>query len=297
VLERDMEDLISEFPSEFFPRMQLTLKGRQGTLAGAGRYDLYFEDEHRTRILMELKARPAKYMDADQLAKYKAALDAAGERHVLMWLVATQIPGPVRDQLDRLGIEYTEIHEAELRTVAGRHGLTLTSDRPTAAAVPVSSAPPTRPIQQASFQSAERPRASEFRSSHISKKFRESREALRRFSPAFFEFLCYPEANRRSGLWLSTATNAHLYLRDGFLTYIRFEGASLTFSPRYNAQIDGGTEDRSHLLFPQPMMALIERHEGFKAGWAVLRSGGAVEFKSTAPVAFFRDLAKALEQL
>ncbi len=128
MIEREMEDLIAAYPKEFFPRKDMVLKGRQGCLSGVGRYDLWFEDEHGTNVLMEIKARPAKYQDADQCAKYKDALDQNGERYVLMWLVATIIPGSVRSFLDNSGIEYTEIHEAEYRVVAQRHNYTFESE-------------------------------------------------------------------------------------------------------------------------------------------------------------------------
>ena len=81
-----------------------------------------FRDEHQTSILMELKARTAKYEDASQLAKYLDALKLQGKKDILMWLVATSIPQSVREFLDRIGIEYTEIHESEYRAVALRHG-------------------------------------------------------------------------------------------------------------------------------------------------------------------------------
>ncbi len=52
------------------------LQERQGSFQGVGRFDLLFKDEFDTNILMELKARTAKYQDATQLAKYKDALTA-----------------------------------------------------------------------------------------------------------------------------------------------------------------------------------------------------------------------------
>ncbi|MDI1304220.1 MAG: endonuclease NucS, partial [bacterium] len=121
MLESVMEELISKYPSEFFPRKSLTLTGRQRSFSGVGRFDLMFQDEHKTNILMELKARPAKYEDASQLAKYNDALKIQGVSNILMWLVATDIPNSVREFLDRIGIEYTEIHESEYRIVAVRH--------------------------------------------------------------------------------------------------------------------------------------------------------------------------------
>ena len=90
---------------------------------------------------MELKARTAKYEDASQLAKYKDALEAAGERNILMWLVAPQIPKSVRDFLDGIGIEYTEIHEPEYRNVASRHGYEIKSESEEPP-LPVDTSPP-----------------------------------------------------------------------------------------------------------------------------------------------------------
>jgi hypothetical protein len=55
--EREMENLIAAFPSDFFPRRNFVLKGRQQSFADVGRFDLLFEDEFQTKILMELKAR------------------------------------------------------------------------------------------------------------------------------------------------------------------------------------------------------------------------------------------------
>ncbi len=82
--EREMEDLIAAYAEEFFPRRDMALKGRQESFSGVGRLDLLFEDEHHTNVLMELKAVPAKYDHASQLAKYKTALEQRGERNVLM---------------------------------------------------------------------------------------------------------------------------------------------------------------------------------------------------------------------
>lgn len=121
--ERQMEDLIAQFPSDLFPGKNLVLRGRQQSFAGVGRFDLLFVDGFQTNILMELKARPAKYEDATQLARYKEELQRLGEQRILMWLVSPLIPRSVREFLDHIGIEYSEIHPAEFKMVAERHGV------------------------------------------------------------------------------------------------------------------------------------------------------------------------------
>src|SRR6266436_4777603 len=115
MIERDMEDLIAKYPRDFFPRQQLTLKGRQESLAGIGRFDLLFEDEFQSAILMELKARTAKYEDATHVARYRDELKRQGHKNVIMWVVATQVPPSVKEFLTDKGIEYTEIHLSEFR--------------------------------------------------------------------------------------------------------------------------------------------------------------------------------------
>jgi len=130
MLERDMEEMIARFPEDFFPGHGFVLTGRQQVFPGIGRFDLMFVDRFQTKVLMELKAVPAKYENATQLATYKDALEARGETAILMWLVAPSVPNSVREFLDRIGIEYTEIHEAQFRRVAERRGAVFTLPLP-----------------------------------------------------------------------------------------------------------------------------------------------------------------------
>jgi endonuclease NucS-like protein len=127
--ERDMEDLIAAYPDDFFPREPLVLVGRQQSLDGVGRFDLLFEDRFKSKILMELKARPLKYEDATQVANYRDELKRNGCKNVWMWLVAPRIPDSVSEFLDDIGIMYTEIHFGEFRRVAERHDSVIKSDR------------------------------------------------------------------------------------------------------------------------------------------------------------------------
>jgi len=130
MIEREMEDLIAAHPEEFFPRHVFALKGRQGTFAGVGRFDLLFEDRFENNILMELKAVPAKLEAAEQLVKYRLALEEKGERNVIMWLVAPVVPRHIAEFLDRFGIEHSEIHEAQFRQIASRHDYRFASEAP-----------------------------------------------------------------------------------------------------------------------------------------------------------------------
>lgn len=128
MIERDMEDLLANFPGDFFPRKNLVLRGRQESFAGIGRFDLLFEDEFQSTILMELKVRPAKYEDATQVARYRDGLKRQGRKNVFMWLIAPQISPSVREFLEDKGIEYSEIHISEFRRVAERHEFAIKSE-------------------------------------------------------------------------------------------------------------------------------------------------------------------------
>jgi Endonuclease NucS len=128
MIEKDMEDLIAAFPDDFFPRKQFVLIGRQQSFSGVGRFDLLFEDEFKSTILMELKARTLKYEDATQVARYRDELKRNGCRNIVMWLVAPQVPVSVREFLDDKGIEYSEIHVPEFRRVAERHAFVIQSE-------------------------------------------------------------------------------------------------------------------------------------------------------------------------
>lgn len=56
-------------PGGVLSETELRVEGAPQSFAGVGRFDLLFEDQFQSNILMELKARPAKYEDATQLAK------------------------------------------------------------------------------------------------------------------------------------------------------------------------------------------------------------------------------------
>ena len=128
MIERDMEDLMATYPTDFFPHHTFVLVERQSSFAGVGRFDLLFKDDHDSTILMELKARTLKYEDATQVARYRDELKRNGHKNIVMWLVAPQIPTSVREFLDDKGIEYSEFHFGQFRRVAERHSFIIKSE-------------------------------------------------------------------------------------------------------------------------------------------------------------------------
>lgn len=323
MIEKEMEDLIAAYPNDFFPRKKLELVDRQKTFPGVGRFDLMFKDEFDTTILMELKARPAKYKDADQLAKYWNALTQQGQKGVIMWLVASAIPFSVRDFLDRIGIEYTEIHEAEFRRVAQRHGYTFNSEfirNPiNNDEIYTASLSESHQLNDHSTHSnlqedididmpiiTDCGRWSDRLPHKIQSKFRKNREKLRSTFEVAYAFLRYPEVTWDSNLTLMTATNAHLYFRKCFLAYIKLGRDFIVFSPKYHLHIHNKAKNRPSLLFKELLPSLIEKHNGYEQKWArrnkigIGKNGRPIfeyTFYNRTPIEFFDDLINALENL
>jgi len=288
MLESVMEELIAKYPNDFFQRKSFILKGRQGSFAGVGRFDLLFTDEHQTNILMELKARPAKYEDASQLAKYKDALKEQGMANVLMWLVATDIPPSVREFLDRIGIEYTEIHESEYQQVAIRHN-EIVFDPKESQLTDSPSASPSRPTQNKRERSPSQ-RSSFGMRSNISPKFRITMDKLHTFFPAGQEFLSHVSNPSSGGFWISSSTNAHLYYNDSFLAFMKVSLDSILFSPFFNGRIDGSTIDRHKLVFPDVFRRLSKDTNGQQVAWVRFSGDGSVTLTKEAPREFFTKL-------
>ncbi|NOX62249.1 MAG: DUF91 domain-containing protein [Chloroflexi bacterium] len=302
MLEKEMEDLIANYPDDFFPRKRLVLIERQKTFPGVGRFDLLFEDEFGTSILMELKARPAKYEDATQLARYRDVLLSRGHRNIIMWLVAPQISLSVRDFLDQVGIEYSEIHESEFRRIAERHGYVIGEAKTLPEQESISS--------EALHTQTGSPVARYTRYIHnrlpqrIKPEFRRRREQLKNAFEAAYLFLMYPESPE-TDIVLMTSTNAHLYFQRCFLAYIILGYDSITLSPRYNNRIHQNAIYHPSLLFQEKLPQLIEEHEGFKKRWArrhqifdnFHRQVYEYTFRKDTPLEFFAELVEVIENL
>lgn len=147
---REMEDLIAEFPNDFycFRDKGLTLIGRQQTLPGFGRYDLLFEDCFHTKIVMELKARPLSFEDrnrlAGQITNYQQGIVDGGGTNIAMFVVAVSIPKTIQRFLEEHEIWCYEIREPEFRRVAKQHCYSCPAEEPRSETSAASSLTPRR---------------------------------------------------------------------------------------------------------------------------------------------------------
>lgn len=282
MIEKEMEDLIAEHPDSFFPRNKFTLIGRQGSFSGVGRYDLLFKDEYEYNILMELKAVPAKYQDAHQLAKYKDAFTEQGIDKMLLWLVATHIPKSVRDFLDNVGIEYTEIHEIEYRKVASIFKYSFKSEEPNSS------------DNSSLLMSSQVDNSVHSFIKVKSGKYEEKKSQLKNTFPVAYNFLSYIDTSHGTGFKFGKTVNVHLYFHDGFYTYIKLNHSSLSFFPFPNLKIKGDKKDNTRLLFDKPFISLIESLNGFKDNWAK-RNVNEFEIRKNAPEEFFERFLQLIK--
>ncbi len=136
---------------------------------------------------------------------------------------------------------------------------------------------------------------------HITPRFRERVAQLRANAPAAAAFLERLADRPPTHVALSTATNAHLYVRDAFVAYVCVgtpqDPGVLRWSPRFNQQIAGGTFDGSHALLPGRFDRLVALHDGLGAGWARANTDGTRVVRTGAPVAFFDDLWETIAAL
>ena len=137
----------------------------------------------------------------------------------------------------------------------------------------------------------------------ITKEFAANRAKFEHRFASAYGFLMRLEAEGpRHGLWLSSATNAHLYKDDAFLAYLRLKSPamappSLLLSPNFNNRIVHGTIDRSEELFPTAVDLMLKEERGLSAGWALRRTKGATELRFDTPASFFDRLFRAVATL
>jgi hypothetical protein len=118
-------------------------------------------------------------------------------------------------------------------------------------------------------------------------------EKLKKSLPTAYNFLKYPERTQ-TAIYLKTSVNAHLYIKNYYLSYIIIGDNELTFRAKFNNMIAGETTDESKLLFSGAFQKLIDSFGGKKTGWAV-DLGDKIIIKKLAPDIFFKSLISLIE--
>jgi hypothetical protein len=120
MLEREMRDLIAEFPKELLGE-DLELIGKEITI-GNYRLDLLFRDRHKARLIVEVQKGT---LDRNHLYKILDYYDSYKESHspkfVECMVIANDIPSERKARLHSRGISFREIPESKFLEVKEKY--------------------------------------------------------------------------------------------------------------------------------------------------------------------------------
>ena len=120
MLEKVIEDLLANFPSEFFAE-ELALVDRQIRIKGRI-LDLLFEDSLGRLLLIEVKANALTRRDVGQAGEYYGLMKIEyPDREIRMGVFATSIEREQRIYLEAIGVEIYVFDVPALETIARKH--------------------------------------------------------------------------------------------------------------------------------------------------------------------------------
>lgn len=131
MIEKDIENLLSRYPSEFLSG-DLIFKGQQVKL-GSYYADVVFEDRRGDMIIVEIKRGILRRDALGQIIEYYGLLKKREpNKEIRLMLVANVIPEGMTTLLsEKLGMEFVEIPVSKIMSVAQKHGYRfLDSEKP-----------------------------------------------------------------------------------------------------------------------------------------------------------------------
>lgn len=130
MLEKDIENLIANYPAEFFPGEGFKLLGQQITVEKR-RIDVLFEDKHGRQIIVEVKRGILSREASGQIAEYYGLLKLADPlKSYELILCANIIPHERKVFLLNIGIDCKEIALSKIIEVANKYNYTFIDDSP-----------------------------------------------------------------------------------------------------------------------------------------------------------------------
>ena len=128
MLEKDIENLLANYPDEFFPGEGFKLIDQQFTIEGK-RIDILFEDKHGRQIIVEVKRGILSREASGQIAEYYGLLKTENEtKNYELILCANIIPKERKVFLETIGIDCKELGIAQIAQIANKHGYTFLDD-------------------------------------------------------------------------------------------------------------------------------------------------------------------------
>ncbi len=129
MLEKDMENLIAQYPEEFFPRSHFTLKGQQISL-GKCYADIVFEDKYDRKVIVEIKRGILGRNAIGQIIEYYGLIkQEMPAQFVELILCANTIPNERRAFLENSGIDCKEIKENRFLEIAKKYSYTFIDEK------------------------------------------------------------------------------------------------------------------------------------------------------------------------
>ena len=121
MLEKDIENLISRYPKEFFPKEDLTLIGQQYALDGR-RIDILFKDRFERKVIVEVKRGILSREASGQIVEYYGLLkNKCPNDFIELILCANVIPSERKLFLETAGIECKEVSVGFITELARKH--------------------------------------------------------------------------------------------------------------------------------------------------------------------------------
>jgi len=121
MLEKDIENIIAQYPDEFFPESKLKLVGQQVKL-GTCYADIIFSDKYDRTIIIEVKRGILSRDGAGQIMEYYGLLKQQDPAKVIeLILCANVIPHERKLFLENAGIECKELGLSLIQTIAQKH--------------------------------------------------------------------------------------------------------------------------------------------------------------------------------
>jgi len=128
MLEKDMENLIAQHPSEFFPKEKLTLIGQQYPLKSR-KIDILFEDKFGRNIIIEVKRGILSREASGQIIEYYGLLkENKADKNIELVICANVIPAERRMFLENVGIECKELSVGLVTEIAKKYNYTFLDD-------------------------------------------------------------------------------------------------------------------------------------------------------------------------
>ena len=129
MLEKDIENLIANYPQEFFPKEEFTLINQQYTVRNR-RIDILFKDKYNRLIIVEVKRGILSREASGQIIEYYGLLkNELPDQTIELILCANPIPKERKTFLETVGIECKEITLRELIRVSEKYKYIFSDDR------------------------------------------------------------------------------------------------------------------------------------------------------------------------